>query len=290
MAPAIKLFWWRRNPPHSLNFGDEFTAPLIERLTGRRVRWASPADCDLVGAGSVVQMILRKQGGNRPTFWGSGIIRPLAAGTPRPTIDARAVRGLRTLGVVDSSAPGAPGSGIPADGRPALGDPGILASRLLDGPVRKRYALGIVPHYQDVGSPVMERFRGLGSAVRVIDVGWTPEEVAAEISACETVLSSSLHGLIFSDGLGVPSMHVRMGDKLVGGSFKFEDYYSAFEGEDRYRVYEPPTDRTHSLHELVDIVQSTHVPPQGLARLQQGLIEALPVDAVGTVAPIVPVE
>src|SRR5699024_6623502 len=109
----------------------------------------------------------------------------------------------------------------------ALGDPGILAPLLVDGPVKKRYSLGVIPHYHDVSSPVIEQLRVLGPGVRVIDVAWTPQEVAREIAACDAVISSSLHGLIFSDALGVPNAHIRLGDKLKGGLYKFHDYYSA---------------------------------------------------------------
>src|SRR5699024_6413167 len=96
----IRTFWWRWKYPHRLNFGDEITAPLVERITGRRVAWADPSRCDLVGAGSVVQMILRRQGSNQPKIWGSGLIRA-ANGPEEPAeLDLLAVRGRQTLGRV----------------------------------------------------------------------------------------------------------------------------------------------------------------------------------------------
>src|SRR5690625_7026924 len=87
MKPPISTFWWRWKYPHRLNFGDELTPPLVERITGRRVVWASPDKCDLVGAGSVVQMVLRRQGQNQPRIWGSGFIREANAGEQPAPLD-----------------------------------------------------------------------------------------------------------------------------------------------------------------------------------------------------------
>src|SRR5699024_6847671 len=134
----IKTFWWRWKYPHRLNFGDELTPPLVERLTSRRVIWAPPAECDLVGAGSVIQMILRRRGTKQPCVWGSGFIREEDAGDEPASLDVLAVRGQRSLQRVDS-----------LSSRPiALGDPGVLAPLLLDRAPKKRYMLGMIPHYK----------------------------------------------------------------------------------------------------------------------------------------------
>src|SRR5699024_3940838 len=110
---------------------------------------------------------------------------------------------------------------------------------------------------------VVARMRALGRQVRVINVGWTPEEVAKEISSCDAVISSSLHGLIFSDALGVPNAHIRLGDKLKGGLYKFHDYYSAYPGEDRYREYVDPEAGARSVRTVVDAVTEGYVEPAG---------------------------
>lgn len=261
----LKTFWWRWKFPHRLNFGDELTPPLVERLTGRRVTWAAPDACDLVGAGSVVQMILRKQRANQPRIWGSGFIREAADGEQPARLDLLAVRGRSTLGRVENL----------ADREIALGDPGLLAPLLVDGAVRKRYSLGVIPHYHDVSSPVVEQMRALGSGVRVIDVAWTPQEVAREIASCDAVISSSLHGLIFSDALRVPNAHIRLGDRLQGGLYKFHDYYSAFPVADRYREYSVPDGGPDSLRAVLDAVVGGYAEPTGLDDLQQGLVSAL---------------
>lgn len=265
MSRPIKAFWWRWKYPHRLNFGDEITAPLVERITGLPVKWSTLTTCDLVGAGSVLEMVADKSGTNRPVVWGGGFISAPAKDAVPVDLEVRAVRGKRSRARVAA----------PTEGTIALGDPGLLAPLLVDGTVRKRYALGFIPHYRDAASPLVAQMRALGGDVRIIDVSWTPEEVAREIAACETVVSSSLHGLIFSDALGVPNAHVWLGGKLKGGMYKFTDYYSAFPAPDRYRSYTPPADGPESVHAVVDAVHRTFTPPEGLEDLQNGLVRAL---------------
>jgi len=264
VSSAISLFWWRWKYPLRLNFGDELTAPLLERITSRRVQWASMADCDVVGAGSILQMVPRVKREVQPAIWGSGFISPPAIGAKKITGDVRAVRGARTrelLGRVETDSI-------------ALGDPGLLASYLLDGPVRKKFALGVVPHYKDKQSVVVEKAESLGRHVRIINVEWTPEEVAREVASCEAVLSSSLHGLVFSDALGVPNAHIKIGDGLVGGLFKFQDYDSAV-GRPEHKVMTFGSPRR--VNTVVREVQKAYQPVQNLSLMQEKLIKAIPV-------------
>jgi len=259
----IRLWWWRWRHPTELNFGDEVTAPLIERLTGRRVVWTALPQAEIVGAGSVLQLALRKRGATMPTVWGAGMIRPFTGEAPADFVP-RAVRGRLSL---EALSPAARRSAV-------LGDPGILADRLVDGPVTKRHALGIIPHYKDADDPTMRIIAAL-PGVRRIDVAWTPEEVAREIAACETIISSSMHGLIFADALDVPNAQLKVSDKLVGGDYKFRDYCSAF-GPDRYQAPLTPTDVTDlDTAGLVELVRSRFRPPTGIDELRRRLVESL---------------
>src|SRR5699024_7085993 len=128
VSSPIGTFWWRWKFPHRLNFGDGLTPSLVERLTGRRVIWSAPDRCELVGAGSVIQMILKRQGANHPRICGSRYILEDRSGEAHAQLDVLAVRGRSTLSRVDNLSPRSI----------ALGDPGILAPVLLDSPVKKR--------------------------------------------------------------------------------------------------------------------------------------------------------
>lgn len=81
--------------------------------------------------------------------------------------------------------------------------------------------VGIIPHYVDYDNIV----RLYGNKYNVIDVRNDPEKVIMEISRCRRIISSSLHGIIISEALGKPSAFVRFSNKVVGGEFKFMDYY-----------------------------------------------------------------
>lgn len=48
-----------------------------------------------------------------------------------------------------------------------------------------------------------------------------------EIVKCEFVLSSSLHGIIFADSFGIPNAHMNVSTRVMGGSYKFDDYVQA---------------------------------------------------------------
>lgn len=265
---ALKVWWWRWKYPNELNFGDEVTAPLLERLTGRPVTWAPLEKADVVGAGSVLQTVMRSKRQTMPAVWGAGLIRPYEGTIPDGFIPW-AVRGRLSSAIFDGHL--SQGSTI------ALGDPGILANRLVDGPVTKKYSLGVIPHYKDVDDPTFTALSSAAGPVRRVDVAWTPEEVAREIASCHAVVSSSMHGLIFADSLGVPNARLKVSDKLVGGDYKFKDYASAFNG-DRYQEPLRPEDvRDLSLHEITDLVITRYLPPSGIDGLRQGLVAALQV-------------
>lgn len=46
--------------------------------------------------------------------------------------------------------------------------------------------------------------------------------------SCKCILSSSLHGLIFADALGIPNRRIVLSDEIIGGDLKFDDYYSVY--------------------------------------------------------------
>lgn len=110
-----------------------------------------------------------------------------------------------------------------------LGDPGLLVSKIYPNNTVKKYKLGIIPHYQEKLDLNKEVVKLPSNDYKIIDIQQNVEFVVKEICQCECILSSSLHGIIFADSYNIPNRQIIISNKLVGGSYKFEDYYSAFD-------------------------------------------------------------
>ena len=108
-----------------------------------------------------------------------------------------------------------------------LGDPGLLAREVVnprDEKYIKRNIIGIIPHFVDIDS--VSSMIENDSDFKIIDIRDNFKSVCQQILECDVILSSSLHGLIFSDAMNVPNMWIKISDNVKGGSFKFLDYYS----------------------------------------------------------------
>ena len=111
----------------------------------------------------------------------------------------------------------------------AIGDPGILSSELIKGEkIKKNYKLGIIPHMVDQESDLLEEF-ALRSDTCILDIKSPPVEFMRSVAACESIASSTLHGLIAADSLHIPNLWIKMSNKIAGRDFKFYDYYSIYE-------------------------------------------------------------
>ena len=110
-----------------------------------------------------------------------------------------------------------------------VGDAGVFAS-ILYPKNKKNYTdkIGIVAHYVDLNNPIIQKARR-DPRYMIISPLQPPYLVAQQIASCKCVLSSSLHGLIFSDSYGVPNIHITLSDKVAGGSYKFIDYYTGID-------------------------------------------------------------
>lgn len=104
----------------------------------------------------------------------------------------------------------------------SFGDPGILASLIFKKSNEKKYELGIIPHDIDLNYVRLLKFN---SKTKIINVRRSASKVAKEIQECNFIASSSLHGLIFADSFMIPSIHLKFGNRLIGGNHKFKDYY-----------------------------------------------------------------
>lgn len=113
-----------------------------------------------------------------------------------------------------------------------LCDGGILTSYLFEKNISKKYELGIIPHFREQNEPAFKKLLSLSENSVLIDLKADPMEVYRRIASCEYIISSSLHGLIIADSFGIPNLHIKVSEKLLGDGFKFKDYYSCYHLED----------------------------------------------------------
>ena len=58
-----------------------------------------------------------------------------------------------------------------------------------------------------------------------------PLETATLIASCNFIISSSLHGLIAADSLNIPHVWMKISNKIIGGNWKFNDYFLSMNKE-----------------------------------------------------------
>ncbi|WP_428305407.1 polysaccharide pyruvyl transferase family protein [Lacipirellula sp.] len=204
----IRAYWYPEQ-----NFGDRLTEIFL-REYGLTPERTEPDTAQIVCVGSVLEMIPEHYSG---IIFGAGC---MMEGTRKRFSKATisALRGRLTRERVSAT------NEIP------LGDPGLLISRW---PIEGRsihWPLGILPHYVDQSDPRIHAIQArYPRDVRIIDVRLDPLLVVEEISRCECLLSSSLHGLVAADAIGVSNRWVVLSNNVCGEGFKFRDYYSAMD-------------------------------------------------------------
>lgn len=204
---AARAYWYRE----TVNFGDLLT-PIILRHHGFTPVHAYPRHAQLVATGSILEHLPEDFHG---VILGSGFIHE-SSSSRFPNAQILAVRGAYTRDRI---------KGLSAD--IPLGDPGLYATRLMGERREPARLLGIIPHHSNLASPSFRRIKERApNDVAIISPVAQPKDVFDNIRRCEMLISSSLHGLIIADALGIPSVWSAE-SSLVGGNFKFFDYASA---------------------------------------------------------------
>lgn len=111
------------------------------------------------------------------------------------------------------------------------GDPALLTACYYRPNCEKRYRYGFVSHVSN--RYFIEKFKIDGklltdcSDVLLIDLRYYRHwhDIIDQICSCEAILSSSLHGLIIAEAYHVPNIWIEFGDPLIGGHFKFHDFF-----------------------------------------------------------------
>ena len=246
------------------NMGDQLNPLIIDRLFGYVVVRGSLERSEAFVLGSCLGKLSKRKNRQRVSVWGTGFISyDDAEPSPDLNVDYRAVRGNLTKRRIESRL--GKKLNIP------VADPGLLSSLLLDAPVNKEYELGVIAHYRERKDPRFVKLKGLAKSVLMIDVLDSPLSVIRKIASCRRILSSSLHGLIISDSLGIPNLHIKVTDDLRGDGFKFDDYYSSFDVPHEFVDL-----NTETIDSLDIINQRYRIKPVAVAAKQRQLMEAFP--------------
>lgn len=205
--------------PHTKNFGDALNIPIVEYLSGKKVLPSKNVSRFLFGVfrfknyaviGSILQWCKKNS-----IVWGAGYIDDVKS-TIKPS-KVMAVRGPKSREVCLKNNIECP---------EIYGDPALLLPLMYNPLVSKKYKLGIIPHYSDFSDPWVKEITK-NQDVLIIDlmVFSDYKKIVNQILQCEKILSSSLHGVIISDAYGIPNRQITLSDKIIGGNFKFSDYF-----------------------------------------------------------------
>lgn len=210
MTRALTAWWWHRQD----NYGDVLNPVILSYVSGRPVDWAEPEAAEIVAIGSVMATVReRVKGGGDPIYvWGTGMMKPMR----NDFIHGAAITLVR--GPLTATQ-------LRMEDLP-YGDPGLLTDRAIDlGKVVRTHRYGIIAHWTHTNHDDIRALAdGLDSATLIPMQTGDVTETTRAMAACEVILSSSLHGLIVADSLGLPNLWIdtgRLGDTT---RFKFFDY------------------------------------------------------------------
>ena len=231
------------------NAGDFYALWIAPMVSGRKANL--PGDrssnrCSLSVVGSILEWGIRY-------VWGPGFIssqKKLAVDTEK----VFALRGPDSYKIAMSTK-----SSDAQTISHVYGDPGLFMSWYYQPHNQiKAHSLCLIPHYADSSSPVVRSIMANWNGSHLIDIRAPLFDIMDEIVKCEFVLSSSLHGIIFSDSYGIPNAHINLSSRVTGGDYKFNDYFRAM---NRWRIPLGLVNRTSIDMTTVERFIKTRQPP-----------------------------
>lgn len=207
--------------PGSRNFGDALSSSFARKLTKKTI---------IVDKFSLLQLIKSRPCQNyaligsimghcdsNTIVWGAGCISKsdLPINTPHRIC---AVRGPLTRQILLENNFECP---------EVYGDPALLLPYFYRCNIKPKYRLGLIPHYMDANHKVLSQIEKQGAIIIDVNVRYNWKQFVNQVLSCECIVSSSLHGLIVADAYHRKSLWCEFSDKIIGGGFKYDDYYSS---------------------------------------------------------------
>lgn len=200
------------------NVGDRINPLVVGPVAGLPARFVTSTNTShLLAAGSLMAGAQENS-----IVWGTGVMHPDMGFGQIKKGNVYAVRGRLSAEALWRA--GVAASDV-ALGDPGLLVPGILGIRASQTPT---WQVGVVPHYVDRSNAYIARLMHMPD-VCILDVRKDPRDFLDMLSRCQTVVSSSLHGLIFGEALGLPTLWCKAGEEIAGSDYKFQDWFSTTE-------------------------------------------------------------
>ena len=200
-----------------LNWGDDVNVDLYTQITVKspirmHVLDQSPVE-HIMMAGSILPFA-----NEYSVVWGTGFMHSQSTMMGMPT-KITAVRGPLTLKRLQE---------LGFDGKVAFGDPSMLIYRWVETESKPQYEYGVIPHYMD--RKIVE---GWPDDILFIDIQQRDfKNLYRQVESCKKIISSSLHGLILADVMGLPALWVKLSNNLAGDDMKFHDYFASIGRKD----------------------------------------------------------
>lgn len=217
----IKVYQWSA----LTNWGDKLSVPLLNQFAGLldvAVETGDIDEADLTCVGSVIGHLPNDYQGY---VLGSGALMP---GTGMPyRAKVWGVRGHLSLRHHRRLSRAV-----------VLGDPGLIADELVPA-IPRVHKLGILPHWSD--NDLRERREFWRYDPLFIDPRRDPLLVISDILSCDKLVTSSLHGMIVADSVGIPRRFEytpRLNNE--GATFKHTDYSMSIGAELHVGVTQAP--------------------------------------------------
>lgn len=260
----LKMYFCKLN-----NFGDCMSPWLANKLTNRpviNVRELASSTGAIAGVGSIIQMITPNH--KKIKVWGSGLIQE-----NHHEHVAKKLRDSELQHVYASRGELTRKFFIKYDFSVSniLGDPALLTNKVFSINKNKKYKYGIVPHYVHYGFFTKIK----DSDICIIDVRKPVKEVVELIASCESIVSTSLHGLIIAQSLSIPWGHLYINNsekRLIGELFKFDDFYSMLNSD---QVYQEKVNKEDlNLENIKKILNKTYLPNYKSNYSEDGLLDS----------------
>lgn len=259
---TIDCYWWAGTIHNNeLNFGDILTPFIVRKLSGFDPVIVLDTGGRYMCSGSTLPDLMEGD-----IVWGSGVVQPNDLLRIPDKVKFCAVRGPLTRELLVNKFH----QRVPE----IYGDACLLIPKLFDIPESTKDYIGLVPHVIEY-SVVAEHI--LPDRYTLINIASGFSQVISAFSKCRLIISSSLHGLMLADALGIPNVfaHFFKYSDMRWYSWKFFDYFLSVG-----RPLDPPADCSDKVDP--DLVERSIKSYQGIKFDYGKFLDACPFNFTNT--------